>query len=62
MYALSTKLNKVFRSTLAAENLALDEGCETGIYVSKILDLLPLTKKTPILAITDNHCIKPWTL
>ena len=39
MYAISTKLNKVFRSTLAAENLALDEDCETGIYVSKILEI-----------------------
>lgn len=39
-----------------ARTLALNEGCETTIYVLKILEVLKI-EKIPICAITDNKLL-----
>ena len=56
----SRKINRVVRSTLAAETLALTEAAEQGFYMRAILtELLGLHDKKclPISAITDNQSL-----
>ena len=56
----SHKINRVVRSTLGAETLALAEAAEQGFYIRAILtELLGLHDKKclPINAITDNQLL-----
>ena len=49
----SIKVKRPLRFTLAAEAIALNEGCESAIFIPKILELLKIGE-IPLLAITDN--------
>ena len=53
----SSRVKRVVRSTLAAETLALNEGCETAIYISRILQEIIRINSIPIFAITDNKLL-----
>ena len=56
----SSKIKRVVRPTLAAETLALNEGCETAIYISKILEEILVFERIPIIVITDNKPLYKW--
>ena len=56
----SRKINRIVRSTLAAETLALNEAAEQGFYIRAILtELLGLHDKKclPVNATTDNQSL-----
>ena len=50
----SSKIKRVLRSTLAAETLALNEGCETALYLSQILAEILHLEHIPSTCLTDN--------
>ena len=52
-----SKVKRVVRSTLAAETLALNEGCETALYLSQILGEILHLEHIPITCITDNKSL-----
>ena len=54
---ISDKLKRVVRSTLVAEALALNEGCESAMYISKTAEELLKIEQIPILAIIDHKSL-----
>ena len=53
----SSEVKRLVRSTLAAETLALNEGCETALYLSQILGGILHLEHIPITCITDNKLL-----
>ena len=53
----SKKLERVVKSTIAAETLALNEGAEYGIFLAHILNQLLEGIKVKIICYTDNKSI-----
>ena len=53
----SSKVKRVVRSTFVAETLALNEGCETALYLSQILGEVLHLEHMPITCITDNRSL-----
>ena len=53
----SSKVERVVRSTLAAETLALNEGCETALYLSQILEEILHLEYIPSTCLKDNKSL-----
>jgi len=53
----SNKLRRVARSTLAAETLALTEGCDAAFLITNLAKEAGLIKNQKILAYTDNKSL-----
>ena len=53
----SSKVKRVVNSTIAVETLALNEGCETAMYLSQILGEILHLEHIPIIWITDNKLL-----
>ena len=53
----STRLKRVTRSTLAAETLALTDGCDTTFFIANLITDIGLYKTIPITALTDNQSL-----
>merc|ERR1712055_588828 len=56
----SAKIKRVVKSTVAAETLALADGCETAFMLSKLVSEVITGKKDsslPVVAVTDNHSL-----
>ena len=53
----STRLKCVTRSTLAAETLALTDGCDTTFFIANLITDIGLYKTIPIAALTDNQSL-----
>ena len=51
----STRIKRIVRSTLAAETLILNDGCDEALYTADLLESIqPGQEKVKIIAITDN--------
>ena len=57
----SSKIKRVVGSILAAETLALNEGCETALYLSQILGEILDLEHIPITCLTDNKSLHDVT-
>ena len=57
MYWRSKKLERKVKSTIAAENLALNEGAERSIYLAHILKQLVDDIRIKIRCYTDNKSL-----
>ena len=55
------QVKRVVGSTLAAETLALNEGCETALYLSQISGEILYLEHIPITCITDNNLLYDFT-
>lgn len=53
----STRLKRVTRSILAAETLALTDGCDTAFFIANLITDIGLYKTIPITALTDNQSL-----
>jgi len=53
----SSRIKRVAKSTLAAETLALSQGCDNAIYISQLAAEAKLINKAPIKAFTDNQSL-----
>ena len=54
----SNKIKRVARSTLAAESLALLDGCDSAFYVGQLLTtILKPANKIPVTSITDSDSL-----
>ena len=53
----SNRIKRVVRSTLAAEALALADGCDNALYLSKLVGSTILATISLILCITDNRSL-----
>ena len=53
----SARLKRVKRSTLAAETLALTDGCDTTFFIANLITDIGLYKTIPITALTDNQSL-----
>ena len=55
----SSRIKRVVRSTLAAEAIALNNGCDDSVYLSRLVGSLSspssLDEQIPIVAYTDNN-------
>lgn len=53
----STRTKRVTRSTLAAETLALTDGCDTAYFIANLISSIIPTRKIPIHVFTDNQSL-----
>ena len=53
----SSKVERVVRSTLASETLALNEGCKTALYLPQILEEILHLEHIPTTCLTDNKSL-----
>ena len=53
----SSHLKRVTRSTLAAETLAMCDGCKLALYTAALLNASKLTENPQVIIVTDSRSL-----